>query len=135
MRQDLAAAMPVKMQNRIASRAIFRRFFKLPNFPITNLQNSSKFNLHWLPVGRCSLKKLPLGKSEHPRQYVCREGLNLRVQIAYHRIVIAACILDLVFRLTERSLELREFLGSFELGIVLRYGEQALQRAGQLIIR
>ena len=73
--------------------------FQITNFPIPKLQNFSEFDLYRLPVGRCSLKKLPLGKSEHSRQYVRWEGLNLRVQIAYHRVVVAAGILNLVFRL------------------------------------
>src|ERR1700690_4281340 len=68
-------------------------------------------------------------ESKHAGNNVRRERLNLGIQVSHHSIVVAARILKRVFRLTQRSLQLGEFFGSLQLGIILRHREQALQRA------
>ena len=63
------------------------------------LLRTLELHRHRFPVRGRRLKKLPLLESEHPGKNVRRERLNLCVQIPHHRVVIAARILDRVFRL------------------------------------
>src|ERR1035441_10336542 len=78
------------------------------------------------------LKELSLLEAEHPRQNVGREGLYFRVQVAYDGIVVTARVLNGVFDLAERILQLGELLRSLQLRIILGDGKQALERSGEL---
>src|ERR1700693_4685768 len=92
-----------------------------------------EFHCHRFAISRVHFKKLPGLEAKHPGQNIRREGLDLGIQIAHHGIVVAAGVLNRVLSLTQRTLQLSEFLGSFQLRIILRHRKQALQRASKLI--
>ena len=68
---------------------------------------------HRFAVGGGHFEELPQLEAEHSGQNIGRKGLDLRVQVAHHRVVVAARVLDRVFRLAERALQLGELLGGF----------------------
>ena len=80
-------------------------------------------------------EELPLLEAKHPGHDVGRERLDLRIQVADHCVVVAARILNCIFHLAQRVLQLGKLFRSSQLGVVLGHGEQALQCAGQLILR
>src|SRR5580693_6676116 len=98
---------------------------------------SSGLELHCyrLAVGSIHFEKLPRLEAEHAGQNVSRERLNLGVQVAHDGVVITAGVLNRVLSLTQGTLQLGEFLGSLQLRVILGHGEQALQRAGKLVLR
>src|SRR6202521_1755551 len=93
-----------------------------------------EFHRYWFAIGGSGFEELFLLEAEHPGQNVGRERLNLGVQVANDGIVVAAGVLNGVLDFAERILQLREFLRRLELGIILGYGKQAFERAGQLIL-
>src|SRR5579864_6185147 len=110
----------MKVQASSARRKIFAGIF---NYQIPRLQNYAIFlelDLRGLAVGLRGLKELARRETEHPGQNVRGERLNLRVQVAHHCVVITPRILNRVFCLAQRSLQLSEFLRSLELRIILR---------------
>src|SRR5579863_10401309 len=95
---------------------------------------SLELHCHRLAVSFTRLKELPRLEAEHARQNICGERLDLRVQVTHHRVVVAAGVLDGVFGLAQRSLQLREFLRGLQLRVILSHSEQTLQRASELIL-
>src|ERR1700730_11292625 len=73
-------------------------------------------------------------ESQHVREDIRRELLNLSVQVANHGVVIAPRVLDGVLDLGERSLQRRETLDSAKLRIRFRKRKQALQGAGKHVL-
>ncbi len=61
--------------------------------------------------------------------------MHARVVVPDHGVVVAACLLDLVFDLGERPLQLREVLGGAQLRVVLGDREDGAQRLGQQVLR
>src|SRR5690348_9705096 len=92
-----------------------------------------KLYCHRLAVRRGRLEELPLGEAKHSSENIRWEGLNLRIQVANHGIVVAARILDRVFSLSQRILQLSKVRRSFQLWIIFCHGKQALQRSGKLV--
>src|ERR1700722_8739175 len=68
---------------------------------------------YWFAVGFAGLEELASLEVEHAGQNVGGEHLYFRVQIAHHGVVVTARVLDGVFRLAQRALQLRELLGRF----------------------
>src|SRR5258708_33349645 len=69
-------------------------------------------------LGRCGdLEKLAWLEIEHSGDDVGGELLDLGVEVAYYSIVVAARILDRVFELRQRVLELRERFDGAQLWI------------------
>src|SRR4029077_7512796 len=92
-----------------------------------------EFYLHVLAVRRrFHFKELPRVEAEHPGDNVGREGLHAGVEVAHHRVVVAAGVLDVVFNRVERCLQSCELFRSLQFRIILRHGEQALERAREL---
>src|ERR1700736_3267776 len=95
----------------------------------------SKLHRDRLAFCRCGLEELAWLEIEHAGKNVGREGLDLRIQVADHSVVIAARILNRVFGLAQRALQLSKFLRRLQLGIILRNRKQAFQRTGELVLR
>src|SRR4051812_27938290 len=73
---------------------------------------------------RCGhLEKLFLLEAEHSGENVRRKRLYFRIQIANDCVVVAPRILNGIFGLAERTLQLGELLRRFELRIVFGHGE------------
>src|SRR5438132_12357185 len=73
---------------------------------------------HRLPLALRRLEELPQLESEHSRQHVGREALDLGVQVAHHRVVVAARVLYVAFQPVERILQLLELSASLQLRII-----------------
>src|SRR5207244_10755995 len=61
----------------------------------------SELHGDWFAISSLHLEELTLLETEHSGDEIGREGLNLRVQVAHDRVVIAARILDRVFNLAQ----------------------------------
>src|SRR5262249_37727749 len=88
---------------------------------------------HRFPVGSCSFEVLPLLEAEHASQNIGRKRLNTAVEVADHGVVVTARVLNRIFRLIQRTLQLRKLLGSTKLWVSFRNSKQRLQRTGELI--
>ncbi len=92
----------------------------------------SEADLRDFALGRCGdLEKLAWLEIEHSGDDVGGELLDLGVEVAYYSIVVAARILDRVFELRQRVLELRERFDGAQLWIGFSESKQVFQRAGQ----
>src|ERR1035441_8653529 len=91
-----------------------------------------EFHGYRFAVRGVRFKELALLEAEHPCQNVSREGLYLRVEVAHDGIVVTARVLNGVFDLAEGILQLREFLRSLQLRIILGDGKQGLERCCEL---
>ena len=94
-----------------------------------------EFDRDGFPVGIRGLEKLLLGKAKHASQDVGRKRLNLGVEIANDRVVIASRVLDRILGLAESALQLAELLRRFQFRVVFCHREQALQSTRKLIFR
>src|SRR3981081_2735185 len=89
----------------------------------------------WFAIGGSSFEELFLLEPEHPRENIRRERLNLGIEIADDGVVIAPRVLDGIFYLAERSLQLCALRRCLQLRIILRNRKQTLERTGQLVLR
>src|SRR5580693_6043190 len=96
------------------------------NAPITG----SELHGDRLAVGIRGLEELTRREVEHAGENVRGEYLNLGIEVAHHRVVVATRVLDRVFRVAQRALQLGELFRCLQLRIILGHGEQALQRSG-----
>src|SRR5271166_3741089 len=106
MRQDFAARGEASRQRHKASaatRVALRRALW------GNCVMALKLNGDRLAVGFGGLEELAGGEAKHVSEYVCGKRLDLCIQVAHDGVVVAARILDRVFRLAQRALQLREF--------------------------
>src|SRR5712664_4011991 len=86
-------------------------------------------DLGCFPLGRCGdLEEFARLESQHVGEDVRGELLNLGVQVADHRVVIAPRVLYRFFDLSQRGLQRREALNSAKLRIRFGKRKQALQR-------
>jgi hypothetical protein len=65
------------------------------------VQKSLELHRHRLAIRGSDFEELALLEAEHSGENVRRERLNLRIQVAHHRVVVAARVLDRVFGLAE----------------------------------
>src|SRR5206468_8120248 len=86
-------------------------------------------------LGSSCLEELPRREAEHPRDEVRREAGDLCVQVAHHRVVVAARFLQGVLEFAERVLQALELSGGLQLRILLRHGKQTLQCPAELVLR
>jgi hypothetical protein len=64
--------------------------------------SASELHRHRFTVGGIAdFKELPQLEAKHPRDDVRGERLNLGIQIAHHRVVVAARVLNRIFGLVE----------------------------------
>src|SRR5581483_4618043 len=82
--------------------------------------------------GAGDFEELALLETEHARQNVCREGLDLCIQVAHDGVVVPSRILNIVFSLAQLGLQSSELFRSAQLGIVFCNRKQALQGPGKL---
>src|ERR1017187_8750624 len=78
------------------------------------------------------VEELLLLNVEHTRHDICREGLDLGVQVAHHRVVITARVLDSIFQSAQRTLQRLELLRGAQLRVSLGYREQPAQGVSEL---
>src|SRR6202044_1221252 len=107
MRQDFAAAGAAKARMVASSNAAAGRDL-FCFIPIIKLELHSDR----LAIGLGGLEELARGEVEHSGKDVRGERLDLSIEVANDGVVVAAGVLDWVFRLTQRFLPLREFLRS-----------------------
>src|SRR5712692_561950 len=82
-----------------------------------------------------NFKELPFLEAQHIGKNVGRELLDLGVEIAHHRVVIAPRILDGIFNLRKGILQRGEAFDGAELRIGFGEREEAFQRAGEHVFR
>src|ERR1035441_9551056 len=78
------------------------------------------------------VEELLLLNVEHTRHDICREGLDLSIQVAPHCVVITARVLNSVFQSAQRTLQRLELLRGPQLRISLGNRKQPAQGVGEL---
>src|SRR5664280_872201 len=78
------------------------------------------------------VEELLLLDVEHTSHHVRRERLDLCVQVAHHRVVITASILDRIFQSAQRTLQRLELLRGAQLRVSLGHRKQPAQGVGEL---
>src|SRR5579862_505199 len=73
--------------------------------------------------GLGNVEELPGLEVEHAGNDVRRERLDLGVEVANHRVVIAARVLDGVFQSAQRALQRLKLFGGAQLGISLGHSQ------------
>src|SRR5579863_7787585 len=112
-----AAATPAANKPSRPMRNARRRIFMAASLLI----RAAEADLGNFPLGRrADLEELAGFEIEHVGDDIGRELRDLRVEIADHRVVVAPCVLDAVFDLVQRLLELIEALDGPQLRIGLR---------------
>lgn len=87
-----------------------------------------ELHFHWLFLAISDFEEFTLGEIEQTRDDIAREHIDLVVERQHIAIIEAAGGLDLVFRVGEFALQLKEILVGLEIRVGLRDCEQAFQR-------
>ena len=84
-------------QNKKSEKSLNRRVIEVSRFAAEILSEPLELHGYRFTVGRRHFKELTLLEAKHPGKNIRREGLDFRIQIAHHRIVVTACVLNAVF--------------------------------------
>src|SRR5579871_2183433 len=128
-RHDFAARGAAKTRmtaSNSGKRSLHRRFARFLAGNVSTAEVTImllELHLNWLTVRVCGFEELALGEAEHSGNDIGWERLNFCIEIPNHRVVITPGVLNGILSLAKRSLQLRELFGSFQLRIVLGYGE------------
>src|ERR1700693_1091698 len=96
------------------------------------LRRAAEAHLGNLALGWCAdLEELARLEVEHARENIGRELRDFCIEVAHDGIVVAPGILEAVFDLTERGLELREAFTGAELRVGLGQSKHLAQRRAE----
>src|SRR5260370_22635460 len=119
-----------------SKRIAMQRARVIPSVAPASCRWRAEADLRCFPLGRRGdFEEFTRLEPQHVCEDVRGELLNLGVQVADHRVVIAPRVLHGVFDLRQRGLQRREALNRAKLRIRFGKRKQALQRAGNHVLR